>query len=426
MKASAGTWIRDGLRHTSADLPLGFGFLAVSDLWLSKAMFGRLPALGLLAAFLLVNTISGQRVLWMRLMRPFPLAVLVLVIDLCVHALLGRGAHGAVSEVGARLLMALSYATVAYSLAWRSDPRFVFLALVGANALRAVVAIPTLAFGARQNVALSELMVTATDSGLTEQADYLLGVGSYTLYATMALAVPLLLGLGVRWCGRWRWIAWGGATAFALNVVLCGYLLPPVVLVVAAVVLCAVHARGSLVVAGAVVAIGVMFFARELPLVAGVFEKAESVLETISRYGILADPTGRGFLATVSLREAAQHWLIGVGPQEFVHATTMRIGGHSTLFDWPAQYGLAGVLFILLSWGALAREVIDEDGTVARAFGRSAWAAFAIALLAAMVLNPVLLRENLDLLTFGCLGIATASADRAGERLGTESGVVQG
>jgi hypothetical protein len=399
------------LNRRPAWVPVGILYLLLADFWLIKlAGFGMWPAFSMFGLFLAMYISSGERPLPMEIDRPLALTVSLFLGIFCLNVLLGRGESAAAVLV--RYVILLSYLVTGYGLCrWIGFMRLALLLFVP-YVLRAVLAFPTLLAHSGEIYSISEQLLDQANQSdgmaILSSAEFMAGVGSYTLYAAFALLSPVVLGIALESPRRVRtWLLWG-LLPLAANVFLSGYLLPILLWLIGMSLVLLMRVRRTLgnVLLAAVSAaalFGLIQLLTFIPIVQTMYDKALLVFDVVNAGGVSMDPTGRGQLAQISIHTFAQHPLFGAGPYEFGAFPFQTIGGHSALLDWLAQYGLIALLFfaaILREIGRAARH-LRARGHVELARGLRA---MQILILTACVVNPLFLKESLDLVIFALLG----------------------
>ncbi len=381
---------------------LGLMYLLLSDFWLVQVVFhGNILALFSLMLFVVLFIISKESFVFFEIDHPIIFALVGFGLLLFVNMVLGRGVTGGV--VFSRYLFLLTYFFVGQIVCSGFGFRIFILGLAGPFLFQALVALPTLLVSAGNSFSLSEMMLQSEGGALLGSKTYLWGVGSYTLYSAMALLAPFCLSMLFELKGAWKLLWTIGVVALFLNILLAGYLNPILQLALGLSILAILHfrARALVLVVVVMAALGIIF--QSIPIIKTVLDKAISIFSIVTSSGIIADPTGRGYLATISLETFRANWLFGVGPYEFGAGYMNTIGGHSTVFDWPAQYGIFSLLFIWLVF----REIWKAGKTFRKNqhvwFSRSILA-FLGAVVVASFLNPLFLKGSLDLVVFSLLG----------------------
>ncbi len=194
----------------------------------------------------------------------------------------------------------------------------------------------------------------------------------------------------------------------AANVFLSGYLLPILIWLIGMSVMLLMRVRPTLgnfllATTAAAALFGLIQLLTIIPIVQTMYDKALLVFDVVSAGGVTMDPTGRGQLAQISIDTFTRHPLFGAGPYEFGAYPFQTIGGHSALLDWLAQYGLISLLFfaaILREFGRASKRM-RMRGHIELARGLRT---LQILVLTACVVNPLFLKESLDLVIFTLLG----------------------
>jgi hypothetical protein len=392
-------------------VPLGILYLLLADFWIVKlAGFGMWPAFSVFGLFLATYIASGERPFILDFDRPLALTVSLFFAIFCLNLLLGRGESA--SAVLIRYIILLSYLITGYAVCGMIGFRRLVLLLFVPYVMRAVLALPTLLLHSGEVYSISERMLDAANdsdgTAILNSAEFLVGVGSYTLYAAFALLSPVVLGLALQSPPRIkRWLLLG-LMPLAANILLGGYLLPIVIwfLGMSLVLLCRVRPSGRNLLL-TLVAVAAMFGLTQLltfiPIVQTMFDKAQLVFSLVGAGGLTMDPTGRGNLASISIATFLRCPIFGAGPYEFGPFPFQTIGGHSALLDWLAQYGLIALLFFAVLLREIGRAVrfVRIQGQIELARGLRG---LQICILAAAVANPLFLKESLDLVIFALLG----------------------
>lgn len=353
---------------------------------------------------------SGERPFPMEIDRPLALTVSLFFGIFCVNLLLGRGESA--PAVLIRYTILLSYLITGYGICrWIGFPRLVLLLFVP-YVLRSLLALPTLLAHSGEVYSISEQLLDAANqsdgNAILSSAEFMAGVGSYTLYAALAILSPVVLGIALespRRIRRWLLL---GLLPLAANVFLSGYLLPILLWLIGMSLVGLMRVRPTTqnflrAVAGAAACFGLIQLLTFVPIVQTMYDKALLVFDVVSAGGVSMDPTGRGQLAQISITTFSAHPLFGAGPYEFGAFPFQTIGGHSALLDWLAQYGLIALLFFAAILRELGRACkrLRSRGHIELARGLHA---MQLLILIACVVNPLFLKESLDLVIFSLLG----------------------
>lgn len=245
----------------------------------------------------------------------------------------------------------------------------------------------------------TSLLLQNSNVAMGQSLYALLGVGTYELYSSLGIVVPCAMAL-LNWGRLWQRLVLGGSVAVvALTVMLSSFTMATVVLLVGMMAMFIgipfLMRRWYrwLAVLGSVVFVGAFV------MVAGqLAEHSESFQFVVAKTGRLlggfaqsgfveGDETGRGVLFMQSLQTFLRYPLLGSG---FDATSENSFGGHSSLIDPWAQFGLLGygpfcLLQVMLTWRVVVKWLASPHDTVA--FGSAiAWMLF----WASGVLNPTI------------------------------------
>jgi hypothetical protein len=376
-------------------------YLVLVDLWIVNAVFGRTPAWVCFGVYIILHTVAGARNALLNY-RSWLVWILWLMMAIFVaNMLLGRGLSGAIVVRGYG--MALTYFLVAATVAEELGARAVALSITLPMFTRAVAALPAMISSMADGKSISRAMLLGGED-LVDTEHFISGVGSYTLYAAMVFAMFLLYAVYRKGQRCNVALALGAAAAIA-NVLLAGYLLPIALLSVGMIAVFLVQrlwTRPPFVIAAVLAVVVAGSTGLLSPLMVA---KIARIAQRVAQYGIAADPTGRGYLATISISTASNNLLFGVGPYEGAPNDFSVIGGHSGVLDWLAEFGVfslvffGSVLYVFFKASIRSRESGERRAS-------AAWIAiFAMTLVGALA-NPLFVKNNLDLAVFSALGVA--------------------
>lgn len=392
------------LRKWPAYLVFAVIYLVLVDFWIVNVFFGRMPAWTCFGIFLILHTFAGARNELLNYRSGLVWALWLMMAIFVANTLLGRGLSGEILIRGYG--MALSYFLVAATIATELGPRSVALAIALPMFLRAVAALPSLISSMADGRSLSRAMLLG-GGDLVETEHFMSGVGSYTLYAAMVFAIFLLYAVSPS-NQRCKLVLALGVAAVIANVLLAGYLLPIVLLAVGLGVVITIQRLWSRPPFVAVAVLAVIVLSGSGLLSPLMVTKFARIAQNVARYGITADPTGRGYLATISINTASNNLLFGVGPYEGVANDFSVIGGHSSVLDWLAEFGVFSLVFfgsVLYAFLRMAIQTLKSGHRRAS----SGWAAIMAMTLVGALANPLFVKNNLDLAVFAALGVAAAT-----------------
>ena len=242
------------------------------------------------------------------------------------------------------------------------------------------------------------------------------GVGQYTLYTGLAIALPTLLALGFTDRGWARWLVLASCGAFAVAVALATFMGAVLLMAAGAVFLALLSLfrsrrrwRAVVAVLAGGLAVSVVWSTklRDSEQVQFVTEKLDAQVRGILSESLRSgDQTGRVDLWIMSARTFAHNPLFGIGPSTNRENPNLytKVGGHSSWLDQAAEYGLLGFAPFVVYTVAATRRVTRRAAAANRHLALGRLSSVGVCLLGG-IYNPIVVIVTMyPLLFFVVLG----------------------
>jgi hypothetical protein len=240
----------------------------------------------------------------------------------------------------------------------------------------------------------------------------LAGVGEYGFYTSCAILSPFLLGKAFSEKGAGRYVLLLALFASGIAVALATFLGAGLLMLVGFFLTGAVGLRGrgrgrtlAIFASTATAAFVLWNFAlKESEQSEYVVEKFDSEVRGVSDRGLVeGDQTMRGELWSNSMETMLANPLFGVGAGTFsanpLYGYT--VGGHSSLVDLPAEYGIPAVICFLAFWGLAMKRTLRASRRSEARLAATGKMVACLLFTVAGTYNPVIMIPAIEAVVFG-------------------------
>jgi O-antigen ligase len=386
--------------------------LTASGYNILKMVFGSLFLWGLF--MLLKKQTSMNKVLFMLERRKVEnLALLCWLLLVFLSALGGRGLAGAFQADIMMFMVLFMIMSWAYSTMRPELLNGLQVAIIVMLGAQAAISLPLL-YATPQ---IARMVMEAKDNAVQASA-VMSGVGEYSLYAALAISLPIMLAFALSLTGIKRILTFASSAAVLASILLSTFTgassLAVTGLIMMAFALTAYSRERSVKKFFYVVFLvgllsGAIYFVSDTKQFGFVFQKASVITGDSLKEGVVeGDYSLRGYLALQSFLTFCDNPFFGIGPytgaiNSFV-LTGGHFGGHSSWIDGLAEYGLFGFGLYLLFLGAIFVQLYREFKSNRRdLFAQARLISFILFIIGGTI-NPVIYNKQIIFLFyFFCL-----------------------